>query len=287
MPLPLTAKRSRQGFTLLEIAIVLLIMGLLLTITGTTTAAYLNQKRRAETQEKMKVIDTAIVNFVALNRRLPCPADGTINAAAGAANAGKENCALATGTQANGVVPFTDLGLSLTDGSDSWGNLFTYRVDPNSYQANAMDLTYCTAAGTSAFLVTATTSCDTTCTSGTFPAACTKTSNSVLNRGLLVKNIGPPQVTIADPAQSTGAAYVLISHGENLEGAYSQAGVLIAAGTITSGTEEQKNFANAAYSYLVDDNANYNAGASHFDDFVSRPSLLTVASKATLGPRPY
>lgn len=97
---------------------------------------------------------------------------------------------------------------------------------------------------------------------------------------------------------STGAAYVVISHGENREGAYSADGLLQAASSVDSGTEEQKNFASLAYTptcpgaagtstcYFVDDFPVY-TNPGHFDDFVLRPSILTVATKAQLGPRAH
>lgn len=87
---------------------------------------------------------------------------------------------------------------------------------------------------------------------------------------------------------STGAAYVVISHGENGAGAYNNQGVLQAATGTDSGTEEAKNAANLALrTYYVDDFASYPAGTGHFDDFVLRPSILTVATKAQLGPRAH
>ena len=87
-----------------------------------------------------------------------------------------------------------------------------------------------------------------------------------------------------------GAAYVLISHGESGGGGYLNTGIISSSNT-TDGTEEQKNYANVAYnaatSYYVDDSINAIAGVGHFDDLVSRPSVLTVISKAGLGPRAH
>jgi hypothetical protein len=87
---------------------------------------------------------------------------------------------------------------------------------------------------------------------------------------------------------STGAAYIVISHGENGAGAYSNQGIVQAAVGADPGTEEAKNAAGLAFrNYYVDDFASYLDGASHFDDFVLRPSILTVATKAQLGPRAH
>ena len=105
-----------------------------------------------------------------------------------------------------------------------------------------------------------------------------------------------PRGTVASP-YSTGAAYVVISHGPEGGGAYSSQGILQSSAT-TAGTMEAKNFANLVYtvppvllsaaptSYLVDDVYNGTV-ANHFDDLVSRPNILTVATKAQLGPRAH
>jgi hypothetical protein len=94
---------------------------------------------------------------------------------------------------------------------------------------------------------------------------------------------------------STGAAYIVISHGENGQGAYNNQGTL-QGGTISSGTLEADNngadvaFVNSASSTVaafIDDFPAYIEGAGHFDDFVLRPSILTVATKAQLGPRAH
>lgn len=98
--------------------------------------------------------------------------------------------------------------------------------------------------------------------------------------------------------KSTGAAYVVISHGENREGAYNSEGIPQAFSGADSGTQEELNFASIGYSptcppspgatcYLVDDFPSYPEGNRHFDDFVLRPSILAVATKAQLGPRAH
>ena len=92
-----------------------------------------------------------------------------------------------------------------------------------------------------------------------------------------------------DPASSppTGAAYVLISHGESGGGAFLDTGVL-STSTTTDGTEEQKNYTTQVLQpYYVDDQSIDVGGATHFDDVVLRPSVLSVATKAGLGPRSH
>jgi hypothetical protein len=89
------------------------------------------------------------------------------------------------------------------------------------------------------------------------------------------------------PAAPTGAAYVLTSHGESGGGAYLNSGV-ISTSTVTDGTEERKNYASAVLQpYYVDDSISDAGGVLHFDDIISRPSVLSVINKAGLGPRPH
>ena len=85
---------------------------------------------------------------------------------------------------------------------------------------------------------------------------------------------------------------MVISHGENLKGGYQYNGTLN-AGVIASGTQELNNHADNAYpigsatTFLVDDIPSYADANTHFDDFVLRASIMSVASKAQLGPRAY
>jgi prepilin-type N-terminal cleavage/methylation domain-containing protein len=278
-------RRRSKGFSLIEVAMVLLIIGILATIVGNVSVSAINEKRRNDTKDKIKAVDAALIAFVVQNRRLPCPASGL-------ANDGAELCGLMATFQQNGVVPWKSLGLSLADITDGWGNQLTYRVDSTSYVAGQLDMTLCSPGG-SAASIGSPNFCSATCSTSTFPSQCTPPNTVLANRGLRIRNASG--TLLADPSgtPAPGAAYVVISHGENQEGAFSYAGVIVASGSPASGTREPNNFASAAYdpsssgSYLVDSEPSYTATTSHFDDLVSRPSILSVATKASLGPRAY
>jgi hypothetical protein len=63
---------------------------------------------------------------------------------------------------------------------------------------------------------------------------------------------------------------------------------VIAPSTVTDGDEEKKNYADLVLQpYYVDDTLVESSGGSHFDDVVSRPSILAVVNKAGLGPRTH
>jgi prepilin-type N-terminal cleavage/methylation domain-containing protein len=292
------ANPGSPGFTLVEIAVVIVVLSLLLAMIAGIATAMLGQQRREVTRQRLAGIETALALFVSQNRRLPCPANGTLVGTD--ANAGVEQITLAAtntcsvggvaGSQQHGVVPWRALGVSEQDATDGWGNRLTYRVDPDFVTAPAMNMTYCDPGGTAAIAVFASPGgyCNSACTSATFPASCTAPSEVTNDQGLPVRNLAG--TAIMDPTidPSTGAAYVVISHGENAAGGYNNQGIVQAAVGTESGTEEAKNAANLAIqAYYVDDFASYPAGTGHFDDFVLRPSILTVATKAQLGPRAH
>ncbi len=297
--------RTSKGFSLIEIAIVLVIIGLLATFALGITSQVLNKQRRDTTIARLALIESALTLYVAQNKFLPCPADGTIpgTVATPSDQLGKEQVTPparsgCVANQQNGILPWVTLGIALADAQDGWGNMFTYRVEESLVPAGSMDFTNCTPAGTA---VAAGTAPNLTCavppaTSPVFPTSYSSTNAVTAGRGLRVKNFSANQ-NLNDPSSpagppSTGAAYVVISHGENQAGAFQYSGTLN-TGSPTSSSPEQQNYASlpyppsAAKPYLVDDVTNYGDANTHFDDFVLRPSILAVATKAQLGPRAY
>jgi len=277
-------RHGRRGFTLVEILIVIVILGLIMAMATLLLRSVSVTQKRSVTAARMANVEAALVQFVMQQKRLPCPADGTQPTSTG----GAEMWAGGTcTTQLNGVVPWRSLGLSAADATDGWDRRMTYRVDQALVAVNAMDLSWCDPAGTQVYV--AGSSCSNGCTSSAL-GNCTRPSDYLNNKGLQVRNLAA--VVVMNPAGTptsppTGAAYVLVSHGESGGGAYLDTGVL-ATSTTADGTEEQKNYANAGLgAYYVDDQPSEVGGANHFDDVVVRPSVLGVASKAGLGPRSH
>ena len=107
------------GFTLVEMGIVLLIVGLLLAGTMMSLSTQDDLKRIARTDERLAEVREALIGFAIVNGRLPRPATSSVN--------GNERAVCATELDCTGYIPWTVLGLQRTDGYD---NLIRYSVTP-------------------------------------------------------------------------------------------------------------------------------------------------------------
>lgn len=277
-----------SGFTLVEIAVVLLILTILAVTIGSTTSGMVEARRQNDTLANMQKVESAMVSFVSTTRRMPCPADGSLPS--NDINWGLERRS-ASGTcdaMTTGVVPWRSVGLTPVEVVDGWESLFTYRVPLHLTRDEGMTMANCDPAGTSVGVNPASPNhlCDAGCI-GTNLAICTMPSVFLTGKGFAVRNVAG--TVLANPAATppTGAAYVLISAGPTLGPAYNVNGVLVATSGVL-GTEEARNQNNLAIqTYYVDDDLNSNATNAHFDDIVRRPSVATIIGKANLGPRAH
>ncbi|MGB9149568.1 MAG: type II secretion system protein [Burkholderiales bacterium] len=109
------------GFTLTEIAIVLLIIGLVAGSMLGPLSKQIEQRRISETQKILEENRDALLGFAASRGYLPCPAGSAADGSEGTRSAGGA-C-----NNLQGFLPWVVLG---TAKSDSWGRLLRYSVTP-------------------------------------------------------------------------------------------------------------------------------------------------------------
>ena len=110
--------RRQEGFTLVELAIVIAIVGFLLGAFLAPLRAQIDAARIRETERMLGEIRDALIGHAITRGALPCP-DVVADGIDGAAPA---TCA---GTALAGVLPFQALGVPR---ADAWGRYFEYRV---------------------------------------------------------------------------------------------------------------------------------------------------------------
>lgn len=235
-----------SGFTLVEMAMVLMIVSLLLGGLVPTISAQMESQRINETRRQLNDIREALSGYAIINGRLPCPAQASI--ATGAANAGGEavtgnTCACqtpsgstdtiatvggvaCTNTSVTGVLPWATLGLQE---KDAWGRRFTYRV--TSVYADQI------AAGTLG------TGCSVAAPTASSFALCSPGSPDILvvsGGGFVAENV---------PA-------IFVSHGKNGSGAYLPDGTKLTASSDNDEIENGDNdlsFVSHEFSSAFDD----------------------------------
>ncbi|NOX67754.1 MAG: type II secretion system protein [Gammaproteobacteria bacterium] len=117
--------RAEKGFTLVELSIVILIMGLILGGIAMPLSAQRENLRVRDVREVLEYIEEALQGYALANGYLPCPATP---ASAGLAATAGGGCAVQ-----HGFVPASTLGLpgSRNDDNlllDPWGSPFRYSV---------------------------------------------------------------------------------------------------------------------------------------------------------------
>jgi prepilin-type N-terminal cleavage/methylation domain-containing protein len=275
-------KRYFRGFSLIEIAVVLIIIALLTTGALSMVNSLRLRQRYTDTRTNLDKVDTALVNFVTVAGRLPCPADGSLSSTNASAGTEKKIFGVCSNNEKTGVVPWRALGLSEEDSQDGWYRRFTYRVPANLTTNNAMNLTNCDPAGSTGALSPGS-MCVTTCASG---GACTHPVAYLAGKGVQIEDVAGTVLQDPDFAVPTGAAYVLISHGPTGGGAYNSNGILQLSAD--DGTRESLNYNNRNIgSPYIKDGVIDAPGAGHFDDFVTSPTILSVVTRAQTGARTH
>lgn len=206
-----------RGFTLIEMAIVLLIIGLLLGGLLMPFGTRLANQQRLDTQSRLDAAQEALLGHVLTTGRFPCPADPTLSGST--AGAGVARTPPCTGNLSSGVLPWATLGLRETD---AWGNRLSYRVSSD----------FADAVGSNTFGG---------CSPDPAPLHASFALCSTATLDILATSGG---TTIAIDVPT-----VIISHGANGAGAYTPQGTRNPSG---SGDDEQENSDNGGNLNYVD-----------------------------------
>ncbi|MBF0445648.1 MAG: hypothetical protein HQL68_08655 [Magnetococcales bacterium] len=119
------SKNSELGFTLAQMAVVILLTGILMNMSITTMRAINENTAVKVTKKRLEIIEQALVSFMTRNSRLPCP-DTDLTANDGLENPGTAPLVCSDEV---GLIPFHTLGLQQDIALDGWDNFFTYRID--------------------------------------------------------------------------------------------------------------------------------------------------------------
>lgn len=133
--------KDPSGMTLVEVAIVLAILGILGGVSLPILTKQLAMKRVLKSKENQEKVLNSLAIFVLHHGRLPCPAKPS-----------KEGEALKrcdSSNQAIGLVPYETLGLSKAEASDGSKRTLTYMVEPALTRTAQLqgDFSYCHAEG--------------------------------------------------------------------------------------------------------------------------------------------
>lgn len=249
---------QEAGFTLVEIALVLLIVGVMVGFGLSAVGALQLNVSASNTVKKQEALKSALIAYLRNYRRLPCPdrdfvaPDGVENRIATVGVPPVPDVTTACSGDA-GLIPYVTLGLPRESAVDGYGNLFSYFISDEVRPPTEPNKDW------------------------------TLTSNPATVRGLTPGNVGKIQVageggqaltSLTNPESL--AVVVIVSHGANGFGARTLKGTTNVAPPV--GTDEADNAAGAATTTLHQRQSTDNVGAAGgaFDDvtMVLRPADL-------------
>jgi prepilin-type N-terminal cleavage/methylation domain-containing protein len=119
--------RKLSGFSLIEVAMVLCIIGILSGIGIPALNNFLKYQKTRKTEDHLEQIFHSLASYVLTNKRLPCPAKPGEPAPENGIS--ESNCLFSE--TFIGLVPYRTLGIPEKIAKDSYHNWITYAVNPS------------------------------------------------------------------------------------------------------------------------------------------------------------
>lgn len=233
---------SSRGFTLAEMAIVVLLVGILLTFGVGLVQAQLENSAISVTKKRQEAIRDALIGYLGKYRRLPCPESALTPPPASnlALDGIEDRLNTPAGTPpvpiptqkcftTFGTLPFVTLGLSREMALDGWNNFFTYQLTNTPYDWTR-----------------------------------TASFNTGNQGGITVND----RLNIAVVPYPTPAVVVLVSHGKNGAGAFTVKGTRNAL-PVASDVDQLENTSNNAVFMRREISDSTTATGGTFDDIVA------------------
>ncbi len=243
-------KPKTRGFSLLELSIVLVILGLLAGAGMTMGANAIASANSVKTRERLETLKEALESYAKTNGYLPCPANRAL--VPSNSNFGKEVRACAAsgaglvsvnaGEVFIGAVPVRSLGLPDAYAADAWGNKITYAVCTDQtvdYTQSSGCITVNTGDRTGVnYAITSTTDRTTT----------------------------PSTIDQITPGE--GASFVIVSHGADARGAFPQLGTGVNKACGSGNQNDVENCDDGNGIFWDTSFADGDVEAKYFDDFI-------------------
>lgn len=265
-------RRRELGFS---IALLVAVLGLII---GAMVAAFLltrfsgSRDEMETTRARMEAVMSALDQYAAQNRSLPCPAVPTL--ASSAANAGVAAPAGSGCANGDGTVPWKTIGLKEEHALDAWGRRISYRVFSTAYgsltQAGGASMVDC-----DLWRINPGSGLDPV-TGLCAPARTTDAADYIALERLRLYDFSP--------AVRTDVAYVLVSHGATGYGAYSSSGAPLPA---PKGPESDNTKAGGPFHSLAFADLDKFDASSHFDDLVAYRTVSDLVKRAGLSGRDW
>ncbi len=224
--------QHRNGFTLIELSVVLVIISLIVGSTLLGATSILRSAKVKEAREELTTIQEAMNEYLQKHSHIPCvsslvnaPDTASFGRSAETCDDTTDGNTTVSGTVHFGGVPWRNLGLHPNYAIDPWGNRYLYAMVTNHGNNSAL--------------------------------------YSANNGSITIEDAGGNTLT-------SEASYVILSHGKDAEGAYTyQTGALVNACNTGGGTDAL-NLENCDGDTTFVDTT-YNDGdtqATYFDDLV-------------------